>query len=226
MKKVTIVGRNRYAIEELVTKHGFVLDDKDFDLVISYGGDGTLIKAEEFHPGVPKIMLKDSYICKKCPPFTNDEILEKVKAKNFSIEEMPKILVSVDGHEMEGLSDVVVHNKDPRHALRYRVTINGEVTHHEIIGDGIVVATPFGSTGYYRSITHGFFEAGIGLAFNNSIEPSDHMILQDDCVIELEVTRGPAIVYADNHEKMVDVATGAKIRIEKGKNKGKIVVVR
>jgi len=225
MKKVTIVGRNKEAIEALIVEHGFVVDDTDFEFVVSYGGDGTLIKAEEFHPGVPKIVLKDSNICKKCSGFTNEEILEKVKDGHFYIEELPKILVTTQGHTMEGMSDIVLHNKDPRHALRSRVTINGEVTHHEIIGDGIVVATPFGSTGYYSSITHSFFETGIGLAFNNSIEQSDHMILKDDCVIEMEITRGPALVYADNHEKMVDLETGAKIRIEKGKGSARIVTV-
>ena len=43
----------------------------------------------------------------------------------------------------------------------------------KVIGDGLLVATPFGSSGYYRSITGGLFESGIGVAFNNVHKPAD-----------------------------------------------------
>lgn len=224
--KVVIVGRNKNSIEPFLEEHGFVVDEKNFEFVVSYGGDGTLMRAEEIYPGVPKMILKDSLICKKCSTLSNEEVIEKIKIGEFVIEEMPKLRAVIDNQEIEGLNDIVIHNKDPRHAMRYRISVNGKLIHHEIIGDGIVVATPFGSTGYYRSITDSFFEVGIGLAFNNSIEQSDHMILNDDSVIELEVARGPAIVYSDNQEKIIEIDTGAIVRIEKGTRKAKIVAVR
>lgn len=42
----------------------------------------------------------------------------------------------------------------------------------KVIGDGLLVATPFGSSGYYRSITGGVFEIGVGVAFNNVHKPT------------------------------------------------------
>ena len=152
-------------------------------------------------------------------------MLDKIAAGEYKIEEIFKLSVKTKTEELIGFNDIVVHNKDPRHAIRYKISVDGRLIQHEIIGDGIVVATPFGSTGYYRSITDSFFETGIGLAFNNSTEQSDHMILSEGSKIELSVTRGPALVYADNHEKMFELEMGDSIVIEKSKEKARIVKV-
>ena len=68
----------------------------------------------------------------------------------------------------------------------------------EIVGDGVVVATPFGSTAYYRTITRGSFTEGLGLAFNNSTEHVDHVVLPASAEIRVRITRGPSELYADN----------------------------
>ena len=222
--RTIIVGRNAKDIAPLLVEYGFTVVQKDPDYVVSYGGDGTLMTAEELYPGIPKIVLKDSLICKKCSPMSNEQVLQNIKQGRYYIEEMVKLVARVDGKEFHGLNDIIVHNKDPRRAMRYRLSINGALTHHEIIGDGIVVATPFGATGYYRSITHSYFTTGIGLAFNNSIEPSDHMILGEGSEILLEVTRGPAIVYADNQEAMLEIGVGSLVTITKSDQTAKIVI--
>ncbi|MEK7612522.1 MAG: hypothetical protein AAB407_04230 [Patescibacteria group bacterium] len=223
--KIFIVGKDREEVTPFFAEQGFSVVEKGFDFVVSYGGDGTLMKAEEQFPGVPKIVLKNSAICKKCSPFSNEEVLKKIKSGKYITEEMPKLEVIVRDQKLIGMNDIIVHNKDPRHAMRYRISVNGKPVSYEIIGDGIVAATPFGSTAYYRSITDSFFEIGIGLAFNNSTEQSDHMLLSEKSVIELEVTRGPALVYADNQETIIDIDTGEKIRIVRSEHKAKIVVV-
>lgn len=222
--KVTVVGRNTSDIEPLLEQYGFEVVGENPEFVVSYGGDGTLMKSEEFYPGIPKIILKDSMICKKCSPFTNEVVLQKIKNKEYVIESMTKLIATINDKEFHGLNDIIVHNKDPRRAMRYHVEINGKRTHHEVIGDGIVVATPFGATGYYRSITHSYFDTGIGLAFNNSIEPSDHIVLREGSQILLEVTRGPAIVYADNHETILEIEAGARVIIAESPHKAQIVV--
>jgi NAD+ kinase len=78
----------------------------------------------------------------------------------------------------------------------------------QIVGDGLVVATPFGSTGYFRNITHSLFRVGIGLAFNNCSDPVDHIIVRNDTVIRAEVIRGPAVLVADNDPARLDLDEG------------------
>jgi NAD kinase len=136
-----------------------------------------------------------------------------------------KLRATVGGKTLEALNDIVVHNADPRHAIRYGVIADGRNIHDEVIGDGIVCATPLGSTGYYRSITDSVFEAGIGLAFNNSTEQTDHMVLADTSTITIAITRGPALCYADNQEESLPLAAGDCVTIQKSDTTATMVVV-
>ncbi len=219
-----IVGRNKKEILPLVRKSGFKLVTKKPNFVISFGGDGTLMLAEHMYPEIPKIVLRDSLICKKCSVLSNKEVLASISKNKYHIEELIKLEASGNGHTVTALNDIIVHNANPRHAIRYLLSINDRLVGQHIIGDGIAVATPFGSTAYYRSITDSFFEVGIGLAFNNSTEQSDHMVLREDSVISMKIIRGPAVVYADNQESTIDIETHGTIEIRKSARTGRLVV--
>jgi NAD+ kinase len=223
--KIIIYGNNTNDIGKTLKQNGFVIVDKSPDFVVSFGGDGTLMQAEEKYPGIPKIILKNSRICKLCSPLTNNEVLEKIQKGKYKIENSLKLICYAKRKELIAMNDITLHNSDPRHAIRYKFAINGKWIEHEIIGDGIVVATPIGSTGYYRSITDSFFELGIGLAFNNSTEQSDHMVLKENSKIELEITRGPAVVFADNIDDKITLDVGDSIVIEKYKEVTKLVQI-
>ncbi|RJQ28840.1 hypothetical protein C4565_03120 [Candidatus Parcubacteria bacterium] len=214
-KKVTLFGRDSNSIRSLVERAGFLITDNNHpDFVISYGGDGTLMGSEFKYPSIPKIILKGSLICKKAYSYSNEDALKKIQGGNYKIEKIEKILARTKSRELVALNDIVVHNKNPRHAIRYTLFINNKQINKEIIGDGIVVSTPFGSTGYYRSITDSFFETGIGLAFNNSTEQSDHMVLKEENIITLHVTRGPAMIYADNQEEEIELLDNEEVTIK------------
>jgi NAD+ kinase len=126
-----------------------------------------------------------------------------------------KLHAEAHGDTLIGLNDVIVHNSLPTSGVRYRVWIDERGFSDEIMGDGVVVATPFGSTAYYRSITRGTFRVGIGLAFNNSIEQVDHLVLGEDAVIRVQITRGPAIVVADNSPHAIPLDDGEEVTIRR-----------
>jgi len=224
--KLLIYGDHTSEAEELAKVNGFDLVNTDPEFVVSCGGDGTLMKSEHDFPGLPKIILRSSRICKKCHQLTNSEVLQKVKSGEYKIEEYFKVIARVGNKEVIGLNEIIVHNKDPRQAIRYEIFINNVRVGGEIIGDGVVVSTPFGSTGYYRSITDSFFEVGIGVAFNNSTEQSDHMVLREDTEIKIKIMRGPAFVYADNQDESIEVKTGEEIIVKKSRHSAKIIKVK
>lgn len=227
MKRVILYGKNKESIKSAVINSGFEIVDQEADFIISFGGDGTLIGSESDYPGIPKIVLKDSQICKKCSRLSNEDVLLRVRDGRYFLEETMKLEAEAKGKTILAMNDIIVHNDDPRHAIRYTLTIDDKPIGSEIIGDGIVVATPsFGSTGYYRSITDSFFEVGIGLAFNNSIEQSDHMVLDEKRTIKLSITRGPAIVYADNQDDSILLGESDLVTIKKTEDTAKVVIPR
>ncbi|MFA6227465.1 MAG: hypothetical protein WC631_03250 [Candidatus Paceibacterota bacterium] len=233
--KILIYGENTKEIEKLAEKVGLDVvesgteiiasHEKSIDLVASYGGDGTFMKCEKDFPGIPKFILKKSHTTKKGHHLPNEEILEKVAKGEYRTEEEIKIEGNTKDRRIVGLNEIIVHNSDPRQAIRYEIFVNGKQIGHEIIGDGVAISTPFGSTGYYRAITDSFFEVGIGIAFNNSTEQSDHMVIRDDSEIKVKIMRGPAMAYADNHAEEIPLNPGDEIIIKKSAEKAKIVKI-
>lgn len=223
--RVSLFGSNTNEIEPLVRQVGLTIVMGNPEMVISYGGDGTLMRSEHVFPGVPKLVLKGSSVCKLCAPFPNEEILSRVMKGNYMERTLVKLDARAKGKTLTAVNDIVVHNSDPRHAIRYRVTVDGKLFGGEIIGDGIVVATPFGSTGYYRSITDSSFDVGFGLAFNNSTEQSDHIVFDLHLEVELTLMRGPALVYADNVPETIELKDGERVIVAKSKETGILVVV-
>jgi len=223
--KLLIYGSSSEKVVSLAKKIGFNVVKKNPDVVASFGGDGTFMLAEKDFPEIPKFYIKNSCVCKKCSCLSNEEVLKRIKNNKYITEEHIKISAKANKKSICGLNEIIVHNKDPRKAIRYEIFINGEKIGKEIIGDGVVIASPYGSTGYYRSITDSFFEVGIGVAFNNSTEQSDHMVIKEDSKIKIKITRGVAVAYADNHSEEIKLGNGDEIFIEKSSATAKIIKI-
>jgi NAD kinase len=91
------------------------------------------------------------------------------------------------------------------------VCIDDELYLKEDANDGIGVATPHGSTAYFRSITNCIFRSGIGLAFSNSRDHSSHIVVSEYSVIGIKVTRGPVVVVNDNSNEIDRLETGEEV---------------
>ncbi len=224
--KTILFGHESKDIKPLVEKLGFELVEKSPELVICYGGDGTLMKGEASFPGVMKVLLRgSSRICKLCSSLPNEEVLERIIKGEYKTPEFFKLEAEAKGKTFRAINDITVHNKDARHAIRYRLWVGDKPIGGEIIGDGIVASTPLGSTGYYRSITDSYFEVGIGLAFNNSTEQSDHIVLKEDSVMKIKIIRGPAFIYADNQEEHIELNDNDEAVVKKSSHSVKIISV-
>lgn len=211
-KYFAIVGEHNEKIKQYFIERNFVFDEKRADFVISYGGDGTLLRSEALFPGVPKLFIKNTKIGKLAQKRANEEIIEGFISGDYRIKKIKKIEAVVNEKEkIVGATEITLHNADPKTAVRYTVKIDHEQIHHELIGDGVIVCNSLGSTGYYRSITDSYFEVGIGLAFNNSTEQSDHIVLRNDRRVCITIIRGPAVLFADNQEGHITLEKDDKI---------------
>lgn len=214
--RAAICGRNLADLRRYLEHAAIRVVSSSPDVVISYGGDGSLLGAERDHPGVPKCPLRDSRANPKCPAHTEEELLRQLAAGTLGETRLMKIEADAGGgNRAVGLNDVSVSKEQISSAVRYRIWLDEEPYAGQIVGDGLVVATPFGSTGYYRSITHSMFRLGLGLAFNNSTEPTDHLVVEDDTVIRVEVIRGPAVLLADNAPATARLGKGDAVTVRK-----------
>ena len=225
MKTFAIYGAQHEKVRTTFEERGYHYNELTPDFVVSYGGDGTLLRSEAAYPSVPKLFLKNTLIGKLAQKKENDEVIEAFIAGKFSIKEVNKIEAHVNETHLIGAMEVSVHNKDPRSALRFKVKLDDEEMHHSLIGDGVIVCNTLGSTAYYRSVTDSYFEIGIGLAFNNSTEQADHIVLKNDRIITIDITRGPGAVFADNQEVTIDINDGDVVRIHESKKLMRLIRV-
>lgn len=223
--RVKVCGRNRAEILPRLAKLGIVVDEVCPEVVISYGGDGTLLGAEREWPGVPKVALRDSERCELCSHESNDAILRHFAEGTLKRTEFIKLRAEAAGRAFTCLNNAILHNAVIAAGVRYRVWIDDEpYGRGEIIGDGLVVATPFGSSAYYRSITHSTFRLGIGLAFNNSIEPINHLVLPNTSIVRMAIMRGPAIIVGDQMPDHIALQQGDEVTIRRAPENAVILV--
>ncbi|MBI4014637.1 MAG: NAD(+)/NADH kinase [Candidatus Aenigmarchaeota archaeon] len=215
--RIAVFGRNRRLAGEYrksIKSSGLIYDEKKPELVISLGGDGTFLMAERIYPGVPKLLIRDGNVCVKCEWDSLTPLLKHLKQRRFRLKEYRKLELRFRGKSKLAANDVVIRNKNPMHAIRFLVYVNGKRVDGTMIGDGLVIATPFGSTAYYYSITKKKFSKGIGIAFNNISADIRHVNLQDGAKIRIKMVRGPATLSWDNDPSVPVLKDGEEIEVK------------
>ena len=225
-----IVARNKEVIpdykKELIKK-GHIYSKENPDMILSLGGDGTLLVSENLLPEIPKLMIRDSEICNKCSINKFDEVIDRLKTKsNYTIKEYPKIECNFGSNNLIAINDIIIRNKSQREAIRFRIKINNIPYKDEFIGDGVVLSTTFGATGYFHAITKKTFKKGIGIAFNNINREFRDLVIKENSKVEILITRGDALLTADNQRKEFTLKTGDKVIIKKSKKNAKIVYLK
>lgn len=221
--KVAVVSNNKKYFEAAIKKEKDLTLVKDSpDVVIAFGGEGTFLYSEMIYPGIPKVLVRHSSKCKKCDKHDYQKVLNALLSDDFGVAEFLKVQGSIKGRMLVGLNEINIHYKPPC-AIRFSVTVDNETLVQESIGDGLIVSTPYGSSGYFFSITRKTFDKGLGIAFNNSVDSVKEKIVQGSSVIEVKIIRGPAVMCADCNKEIILLKTGDVVRIQKYGKPAKIL---
>jgi NAD+ kinase len=213
MKRILTFGRELSTINTLITDSGLSLVDTDPEVIVTHGGDGTLLEAERLYPGIPKLPIRHSSVCKNCVDHVASHLISLLAQDKLSSSQLAKLEADIDGKQLHALNEFSLYHKVPNQAIRFILQINDEQPVTHIIGDGVIVATPFGSHAYYRSITNSTFRMGIGIAYNNTTEPIDHTVVRETDTVTIELTRGTAYVLCDNDPELLTIEAGARFTI-------------
>lgn len=215
---ILIVGIEKGELSRYIHRHyknDITIVRRKPDFVLCYGGDGTLLFAERNYPSVPKVMIRKSRICNLCADLSRKKILHLLMQGQYSLVEQPLLESRIKGKTIYGMNDIMVAHATVNAALRFQAWINDAPFGGELLGDGVLVATPLGSTGYFQSITHSTFQEGLGIAFNNTVCTLNHLIVPEDAVVKVKINRGPAVVVSDNDKRFISLKTNDTVTIKR-----------
>lgn len=153
-KRLLVDERHREVLSD-VQGVEFVSQDDFFssDLVIAFGGDGTLLSAshEAEKHGTPILGVNCGNVGFLTSIASAElEKLSMLKKENFRIEERMMLSVRHRGREYVALNEACVVSKNSCKLSAFDVTVDGVYIGH-YHADGLIVATSTGSTAYSLS---------------------------------------------------------------------------
>jgi NAD+ kinase len=131
---------------------------READVIIALGGDGFMLQTLHAYMGQNKPIfgMNKGTVGFLMNEFTEDDLVERLeKADSFHLHPLKMRATRCDGEIVEHLAvNEVSLLRETRQAANIRVSIDGKVRLPELVGDGVLVSTPAGSTAYNLS-AHG-----------------------------------------------------------------------
>lgn len=127
-----------------------VLPDETLDLVIAMGGDGTVLKALEMHPDCPVLAINYGEVgfLTAGDRTELESVVTRVLDGEYMISERVLLHCEYPGGSSHVINEVVLRSN--WRMFKVDVSVNGGRI-RTIRGDGVIVGTPTGSTGYLLS---------------------------------------------------------------------------
>ena len=206
------------------------------DLLLVLGGDGTLLAAarEAAPRGIPILPINLGSLG-FLTSFTLQELypaLEETLAGHLTASErvlLHAVLIR-DGKTLDDqrvLNEVVINKGALARMIEVRLTINTDFV-CRYRADGLIVATPTGSTAYSLSAGGPIVHPNVESIIITPICPhtlSDRPIVVDDkCCVELKLTGPAESVYLTlDGQKGVQMQSGDKVRIFRAEERLKLI---
>lgn len=198
------------------------------DLLVVLGGDGTILHVVGQLSDVIKpvfgINVGSLGFLTCANSSTYSEAIECIAAGKmiFSDRTLLQVTVRVSGKDptaMTGLNDVVLSRGEVSRLVRLKTRVNGEAL-TEFNADGLIVATPTGSTAYSLSAGGPILAPESGAFVITPICPhvltNRSIIVGESATIEIEVTEReyPVFLTVDGREPL-HIEAGAIVEIRK-----------
>jgi len=134
---------------------GCDLRETEFDLAVTVGGDGTILRASSLlkKPETPLLAVNMGMrgFLTEVGPEEALEAIDKVVARDYALENCFKLSSKASENRFQdALNEVLIVSPFPSKMLRLGIYIDGKEV-FDFQADGIIVASPTGSTAYSLS---------------------------------------------------------------------------
>lgn len=200
----------------------------EVDIVAVLGGDGTMLNAVlrlgDFQKPVAGINIGTLGFLTSCTDEELEGFAEVVSQGSFTTSQRTMLLATVrrPGQEAEhftALNEVTLARADTGRLVSLKAMVNGELLNN-YRADGLIVATPTGSTAYSLSAGGPLIEPSAGVFVVTPICPHSlsqrSLVLSDDSVVELspDDSGGPMLFTVDGRDN-IHIGPGDSIQVRK-----------
>ncbi|MEY4885279.1 MAG: hypothetical protein RL151_588 [Bacteroidota bacterium] len=217
-----------------VFRHSADLDEH-FDCLVSLGGDGTLLDTVTLvrDKNIPVLGINFGRLgfLASLGKENLDAAVRALVDRNYVIDKRTLIHLDADvplfGETPYALNEFVIHKRDVSPMIRIHTYLNGEPLNN-YWADGLIVATPTGSTGYSLSCNGPLLFPDAGGFIINPVAPHNlnvrPIVVPDDSVISFEVEgrTDQLICTMDSRKEIVD----RKVQLAVKKEAFKISLIR
>jgi NAD+ kinase len=207
--------------DEAVTPDAFV---KDLSLVVSVGGDGTFLRAAHLaaQARCPVLGVKAGRVgfLTEVEPAEASGLVDAALAGRARIEERLAVVATAEGCAWEepqwGLNEIMIEKRARHRLVRLAVEIGGSYV-TTFSGDGVIVASPTGSTAYSFSARGPIVTPEVDCIVVTPV--AAHMVFDRSFVVapdERVVLRvegdEPGMLSADGRESL-ELPVGARVTV-------------
>ena len=180
------------------------------DLIIVFGGDGTLLRAARnyLEHNIPILGINMGTVGFLTDIKIEDfeSVIKDVLAGNCEIEERNLVCASFGNNSVYGLNEIVIHSGAYTQLMRYRLSVNEKIV-YEQRSDGLIIATPTGSTAYALSAGGPIIHPGVDVWTILPMLPqsmsSRPFVISSDQIAVVNLLNGPldeAKICADGQD--------------------------
>jgi NAD+ kinase len=201
------------------------------DLVLVLGGDGTLLWAESKISGRNLPLLGINFgtmgFLTEISPENWKEAIDRVLEGRFSIEDRDKIDVFLNGENIgRALNEVVVKTSVPVEMLNLEVRLDDQEV-ETMMADGVIVATPTGSTAYSMSVGGPIVDHRVKAFIITSISPfklgARPIVVPDESQITIKLKGKKSGVVVIDGESRREVSSDDEIKLTKSRDHAHLV---
>jgi NAD+ kinase len=214
------------SLRRLVHQYGNI-PPKQADAIVALGGDGFMLETlhRQMHDRIPIYGMNRGSVGFLMNEYREDDLTGRIaRAEITRVHPLAMTAHTADGLTSQALAiNEVSLFRQTHQAAKFRVSIDGKERLSELICDGVLVATPAGSTAYNLSAQGAILPINAPLLALTAISPFRPRrwrgaLLPNSASIQIDVLepdKRPASAVADNKETRsvvrVDISEARKI---------------
>ncbi|MFA5945163.1 MAG: inositol monophosphatase family protein [Candidatus Thermoplasmatota archaeon] len=209
--------------------------DAKADVFVTVGGDGTIlmVQAVTDKPVLGVNAGAIGFLCEVEPPQAGSAIDQVIRGE-YRVEERDKLSAWLEDRQLpDATNEVTLQTSRIAKLIRFRITVGGEVL-DTLRGDGLIVSTATGSTGYAMSVGGPLMHPNVKGTVLAPIAPfrlsARPWVVPSDSAVELTLLERDSANNAEPSARVVvdgqhgvDVSPGQTVRIGPSARKSRFI---